>query len=49
MRKRKGKGHNFPVPARNDSYEGRNNRKREKKKTSVKSVLQAVQPAQTSL
>lgn len=31
MRKRKGKGHNRPVPARNFPYEGRNNTKREKK------------------
>lgn len=33
MRKRKGKGHNLPVPARHFSYEGRKNTKREKKQT----------------
>ncbi len=31
MRKRKGKGHNQPVPARHYRYEGKKNSKREKK------------------
>jgi len=32
MRKRKGKGHNLTITARNSSYEGRKNTKREKPK-----------------
>ncbi|SFV33137.1 hypothetical protein [Hyphomicrobium facile] len=47
MAKRKSKGRNLPVPPRNYAYEGRNNRKREKKKISGYASLQAVQPAQT--
>ncbi len=49
MRKRKGKGHNLPVPARNYSYEGRKNTKRERKKAQVseKAILQAVRPVTT--
>ncbi|CAA2142457.1 hypothetical protein HYPP_03480 [Hyphomicrobium sp. ghe19] len=34
MAKRKSKGRNLPVPARNYAYEGRKNSKREKKKIS---------------
>ena len=45
MRKRKGKGHNLPTPARNYSYEGRKNTKRLRKKTQIseKGPLQATQ------
>ena len=48
MRKRKGKGHNLPTPARNYSYEGRKNTKRLRKKTQIseKAPLQATQPVQ---
>ena len=48
MRKRKGKGHNLPTPARNYSYEGRKNTKRLRKKTqtSEKTILQTAPPAQ---
>lgn len=31
MRKRKGRGHNLPVPARHYRYEGKRNTKRERK------------------
>ena len=31
MRKRKGKGHNMPAPARHYRYEGKKNTKRERK------------------
>jgi hypothetical protein len=46
MTKRKGRGRNVPVTARSYTYEGRNNRKREKKKLTGKALLQSAQSVQ---